>query len=220
MRSTLFMRLAVATVTLFVLAIGIATLFLYDRFETLNGRFREGTLRSFAYTLAHELMANPAADQDGHVGLVFNTTEGAAAVEDSRSIRAVALYDKIPYFTTAAAAHATDVEVHVHGVSSAAGQVRALVFGAANWLSDDPSYRVVVPAHPGEVVVVVREVPPGVWGVVGHHDADGDGDVTRNFIGLPVEGIGFSNGVKIGLRSLGKLTNRARSGHRAEERRR
>lgn len=69
-RSTLFMRLAVATVTLFVLAIGIATLFLYDRFETLNGRFREGTLRSFAYTLAHELMANPAADRDGHVGLV------------------------------------------------------------------------------------------------------------------------------------------------------
>ncbi|GGL59907.1 carbamoyl-phosphate synthase large subunit [Wenxinia marina] len=44
--------------------------------------------------------------KDGHVGLVFNTTEGAAAVEDSRSIRAVALYDKIPYFTTAAAAHA------------------------------------------------------------------------------------------------------------------
>ena len=44
--------------------------------------------------------------KDGHIALVFNTTEGAAAVEDSRSIRAVALYDKIPYFTTAAAAQA------------------------------------------------------------------------------------------------------------------
>ncbi|WP_375253896.1 carbamoyl-phosphate synthase large subunit [Yoonia sp.] len=44
--------------------------------------------------------------KDGHIALVFNTTEGAAAVEDSRSIRAVALYDKIPYFTTAAAASA------------------------------------------------------------------------------------------------------------------
>jgi len=42
--------------------------------------------------------------KDGHVALVFNTTEGAAAVEDSRSLRAVALNDKIPYFTTAAAA--------------------------------------------------------------------------------------------------------------------
>ncbi len=44
--------------------------------------------------------------KDGHVALVMNTTEGAQAVEDSREIRAVALYDKIPYFTTAAAAHA------------------------------------------------------------------------------------------------------------------
>ncbi|MEL6641568.1 MAG: carbamoyl phosphate synthase large subunit, partial [Pseudomonadota bacterium] len=44
--------------------------------------------------------------KDGHVGLVFNTTEGSQAVEDSRDIRAVALYDKIPYFTTAAASHA------------------------------------------------------------------------------------------------------------------
>ncbi|WP_089994396.1 carbamoyl-phosphate synthase large subunit [Cognatiyoonia koreensis] len=44
--------------------------------------------------------------KDGHIALVMNTTEGAAAVEDSRSIRAVALNDKIPYFTTAAAAQA------------------------------------------------------------------------------------------------------------------
>ncbi|GGD38825.1 carbamoyl-phosphate synthase large subunit [Sinisalibacter lacisalsi] len=44
--------------------------------------------------------------KDGEVQLVFNTTEGVQAVEDSRDIRAVALYDKIPYFTTAAGAHA------------------------------------------------------------------------------------------------------------------
>ncbi|MCA1776284.1 MAG: carbamoyl-phosphate synthase large subunit [Loktanella sp.] len=41
---------------------------------------------------------------DGEIALVLNTTEGAAAVEDSRSIRSVALFDKIPYYTTAAAA--------------------------------------------------------------------------------------------------------------------
>ena len=44
--------------------------------------------------------------KDGHIHLVFNSTEGTQAVEDSREIRAVALYDKIPYFTTAAASHA------------------------------------------------------------------------------------------------------------------
>ena len=44
--------------------------------------------------------------KDGQITLVMNTTEGAQAVEDSREIRRVSLYDKIPYYTTAAAAHA------------------------------------------------------------------------------------------------------------------
>ncbi|WP_372891695.1 carbamoyl-phosphate synthase large subunit [Rhodosalinus sp.] len=44
--------------------------------------------------------------KNAEIDLVMNTTEGAQAVEDSREIRSVALYSKIPYFTTAAAAHA------------------------------------------------------------------------------------------------------------------
>ena len=43
--------------------------------------------------------------KDGQIQLLMNTTEGAAAVEDSREIRSVALYDRIPYFTTASGAH-------------------------------------------------------------------------------------------------------------------
>ncbi|MEO0666012.1 MAG: carbamoyl phosphate synthase large subunit, partial [Pseudomonadota bacterium] len=44
--------------------------------------------------------------KDGRIVLVMNTTEGAQAVEDSRSMRNVALMDRIPYFTTLAASHA------------------------------------------------------------------------------------------------------------------
>ncbi len=44
--------------------------------------------------------------KDGLISLVFNTTEGAQAVEDSRDIRSIALYDKIPYYTTAAGSQA------------------------------------------------------------------------------------------------------------------
>ncbi len=43
--------------------------------------------------------------KDGQIAVVMNTTESAMAVEDSREIRSVALYNRIPYFTTAAAAH-------------------------------------------------------------------------------------------------------------------
>ncbi|MEO0486480.1 MAG: carbamoyl-phosphate synthase large subunit, partial [Pseudomonadota bacterium] len=44
--------------------------------------------------------------KDGQIVLVMNTTEGAQAVEDSRSMRNVALMDRIPYFTTLAGSHA------------------------------------------------------------------------------------------------------------------
>ncbi len=41
--------------------------------------------------------------KNGDIQLVMNTTEGNQSISDSREIRAVALYDHIPYFTTAAA---------------------------------------------------------------------------------------------------------------------
>ena len=44
--------------------------------------------------------------KNSEIDLVFNTTEGAQSIRDSREIRSVALFDKIPYFTTAAGSHA------------------------------------------------------------------------------------------------------------------
>ncbi|MDJ0637358.1 MAG: carbamoyl-phosphate synthase large subunit [Paracoccaceae bacterium] len=44
--------------------------------------------------------------KDGEVDLVINSSESARSIEDSRSLRNVSLMDKIPYFTTAAGAHA------------------------------------------------------------------------------------------------------------------
>jgi len=49
------------------------------------------------------------------IALVMNTTEGTQAVSDSRDIRRVALMDKIPYFTTAAASIATVAAMKARG---------------------------------------------------------------------------------------------------------
>ncbi|MCV3270567.1 carbamoyl-phosphate synthase large subunit [Roseobacter sinensis] len=49
--------------------------------------------------------------KNDQIHLVMNTTEGAQAVEDSKSIRSIALYDKIPYFTTAAGSHAAALAI-------------------------------------------------------------------------------------------------------------
>jgi carbamoyl-phosphate synthase large subunit len=49
------------------------------------------------------------------IALVFNTTEGTQAISDSRDIRRVALMDKIPYFTTAAASIAAVAAMKARG---------------------------------------------------------------------------------------------------------
>jgi carbamoyl-phosphate synthase large subunit len=46
------------------------------------------------------------AIKNGDVQLVINTTEGAQALADSRSLRRAALLHKVPYFTTLAGANA------------------------------------------------------------------------------------------------------------------
>jgi carbamoyl-phosphate synthase large subunit len=42
--------------------------------------------------------------KNGEIDLVFNTTEGAKALEDSKSLRRAALVGKVPYYTTLAGA--------------------------------------------------------------------------------------------------------------------
>jgi carbamoyl-phosphate synthase large subunit len=44
------------------------------------------------------------AIKNGEISLVFNTTEGAQALSDSRSLRRAALLSKVPYYTTLAGA--------------------------------------------------------------------------------------------------------------------
>jgi len=53
--------------------------------------------------------------KNGDIALVMNTTDGTQAISDSRDIRAVALMDKIPYFTTAAAAMAAVEAMQARG---------------------------------------------------------------------------------------------------------
>ena len=53
--------------------------------------------------------------KNGEIVMVLNTTEGGQAIADSREIRAVALNDKIPYFTTAAGSIAAVAAIKSRG---------------------------------------------------------------------------------------------------------
>lgn len=53
--------------------------------------------------------------KNDEISMVLNTTEGVQAIADSREIRAVALYGKIPYFTTAAGSIAAVAAIKSRG---------------------------------------------------------------------------------------------------------
>ncbi len=77
--------------------------------------------------------------RNGGVQLVFNTTEGAIALADSRSLRRAALLHKVPYYTTLSGAVAA-----AHGIKAYLGgdlEVRALqsYFGTGTGFSGSKS---------------------------------------------------------------------------------
>ena len=57
------------------------------------------------------------AIKNGRIQLVFNTTEGAQALADSRSLRRAALLHKVPYYTTlsGAVAAAQGIKAYLGG---------------------------------------------------------------------------------------------------------
>ena len=61
---------------------------------------------------------------NGQVQLVFNTTEGAQAMQDSRSLRRAALLHKVPYYTTLAGAAAASEGIAAYAAGDL--EVRAL----------------------------------------------------------------------------------------------
>ena len=54
------------------------------------------------------------AIKNGEVQLVFNTTDGAQAIVDSRSLRRSALLHKVPYYTTIAGAVAVSLGIEAY----------------------------------------------------------------------------------------------------------
>jgi uncharacterized protein (DUF2141 family) len=83
--------------------------------------------------------------------------------------------------------------VVVTGVRNAQGQVRVAICSRDRFLQPECQHVDQAPARTGEVTVRIQNVPPGTWAAQAFHDEDGDGKIGTNLLGLPTEGLGFSN---------------------------
>ena len=92
-----------------------------------------------------------------------------------------------------AAGPGTFVEVAVEGVRNDRGHVLAAVCPESLFLTARCPYVASAPAHEGVVHVGIFGVPLGTYAVQVFHDENDNLRIDRNFLGLPTEGMGFSN---------------------------
>jgi uncharacterized protein (DUF2141 family) len=88
-----------------------------------------------------------------------------------------------------------NLTVRIENIKDDQGQVAVALFNNA---SDFPKKRFqgkVTPAKKGEVEVVFENLPAGDYAISILHDANKDGKMNTNFMGIPKEGYGFSNNV-------------------------
>lgn len=88
------------------------------------------------------------------------------------------------------------LRVVVTDVTSTRGHVRIDVCTRTEFLKDC-HVSSAAPAMLGTTVVVVRDLPPGVYAVQAYHDRNDNQSVDRDFLGFPTEAVGFSNDAPI-----------------------
>ena len=94
-----------------------------------------------------------------------------------------------------------DVTVVVENLRNGDGDVRVALWSRADGFTE-PDAAVAEAgqkAHQGQVAFTFKGLTPGLYAIASFHDENGNGSFDRTFLGLPKEGLGFSNGARIFL---------------------
>ena len=96
-----------------------------------------------------------------------------------------------------AAPASAPVEVAVSGIAAAQGRVHVAICPEKQFTRENCPWSAEAPARSGTTTVTVPGVPPGRYAAQAYWDANGNGKADRNFIGMPLELVGFSNDVRV-----------------------
>jgi len=90
-------------------------------------------------------------------------------------------------------ASAADLELEIRGVEEGKGRLMVALFeGEAAFRADDRFQAITLKARPGSMRVVFADLPEGQYSVSAFHDANDDGELNTNLLGVPAEPFGFS----------------------------
>ncbi len=101
-----------------------------------------------------------------------------------------------PVHAQSSDAPASPLIIHVDGLESNKGSVRAELTTDAHYDSDGNVRAAVLPIEDREAHWTVDDLPPGTYAVRLYHDEDDDGELDTNMFGVPQEPFGFSNNAR------------------------
>ena len=103
----------------------------------------------------------------------------------------------------------SDLIVHAHGFAHERGQAIANLFLKGDDIFAKPAARITARIHQGRAEMIFRRLPHGNYAVTVFHDENGNNELDHNFLRLPAEPLGFSNGFSLsvfsGMPSFEKL---------------
>ncbi|HKM63275.1 MAG TPA: DUF2141 domain-containing protein [Acidisphaera sp.] len=92
-----------------------------------------------------------------------------------------------------APALAGEVDVEVRNLRAATGHLRVAICREPEFLQPICTFRQAVPAVKGTMTVRFADVPPGTYAAQAYLDEHDWGEIRRDALGFPDQGIGFSN---------------------------
>ncbi len=103
--------------------------------------------------------------------------------------------------TAPVALDSLEITIVVDQLRSARGRVRVALWAGPEGFTDADAAiaKADQPAQAGVVRFSIPGLAPGRYAVASYHDENGNGEFDQTWIGLPDEGLGFSNGAWIGL---------------------
>ena len=84
------------------------------------------------------------------------------------------------------------LQITVTNVRNTNGHIQINVCDEKTFLTDHCPFHAGAVSALGTTILTV-DVPPGTWAVQAYHDENDNEEVDRDLLGIPTEGIGFSN---------------------------
>ena len=125
-------------------------------------------------------------ERSAHWSLLFTSAHDSAKPLFMKTLCAVLL--------SAASLSAAELTLELQNPPET-GQIEILLFDSAASFKNlrNPAFSESVPAA-GQTKILLPDVPPGDYVLMVHHDENNNGKLDKNFIGIPREPVGFSNG--------------------------